>query len=263
MSFEKPVTYGLFGRKRTSVQIKLGGSVQRERAVQNEQYRGEERFNRGYQENEETVQFGSEDQEEFTADFSLGFSSEDQEGYRAEYQEECRSANQEEYIAEDHSEYRAEDHSEYSAEGQEPYRAEKEQFELPEQPCSDVTVILSQLKPIPISQIPHAMFDNPMPDISITKQNLKNSKKIRKSKKKSSSPKSNVNNRNKSLREELAEIEKKVRENIYVEKNIDGTKTYQCQLCQEIYFISQFVHFLIFETNLYQIFKREGVGGVE
>lgn len=102
---------------------------------------------------------------------------------------------------------------------------------------------LSQLQPVPPSQIPASMTKNRNPLLSLPhitdKCKDKNVKKIRKNKTDSKLPKSNsMKSKNQTLREEQASIASKFRENIAVHENTNGIKMYQCQLCEESSFQS-------------------------
>ena len=103
------------------------------------------------------------------------------------------------------------------------------------------TETLSQLSPVPESEIPEKFKMTPIPLLPELEIKSKQKKGNQKSKKIKPLPLKSTKpglNKNLSLREEQAEIAKKFKENIAVKEGSDGLKFYQCNLCQEIHFIS-------------------------
>ena len=100
---------------------------------------------------------------------------------------------------------------------------------------------LSQLSPIPESEISDQFRRTPMPLLPELEIKSKQKKGKQKSKRIKPLPLKSTKsglNKNLSLREEQAEIAKKFKENIAIKEGRDGLKFYQCNLCQEIHFIS-------------------------
>ena len=91
--------------------------------------------------------------------------------------------------------------------------------------------MLNNLEPVPFEQIPDKFMAIPIPD-SVRTEVVKIAEKARvKQAKKKDSAKPKVN-RNQSLRDEQAMKALKFKENIVIKKSSEGTKYYQCKLCQ-------------------------------
>ena len=123
-----------------------------------------------------------------------------------------------------------------------------EQSGLGELPGWDVASLL-RLEPVPVSLIPEAYMENPLPDkiradLNKTAHEVTGGKtgkklKLNTSKKKSDQPKPN---RNQGLKDEQAKIATEFRENISIRKTLEGIKFFQCKLCEgsiHIFYIVQ------------------------
>ena len=97
-----------------------------------------------------------------------------------------------------------------------------------------VARLISNLKPVPLSQIPQNMLKTPVPKLSEFKKSKAGKVKEVKAKlKKQKAP--FPTNKNKSLREEAAENDALFKSNISIVDHPDGIQTFQCRLCEVVF----------------------------
>ena len=106
---------------------------------------------------------------------------------------------------------------------------EEESLSSTEMTSQTIAYMLSNLEPVPMEQIPQQFVANPLPDgIQSEVRKIADKTKVKQAKN-NAKPKMN---RNQSLREEQAKKAIQFKENIFITKTSDGTKFYQCKLCQ-------------------------------